>query len=137
MTTESAPVPGQQNTTGGTRYAEPTTQQAEEAAALVFLAATKKALRTHEHIWDVQLELEVSYTVHNQRLYRVHATTRTGENITGSAGHYVHPANGTPETAAWSIARDARSAAAKRRETPAAPVPAIGTNPTEHSQKSA
>ena len=136
MTTEPAPLRAQQNNTatGGMRYAEPTAQQAEEAAALMFLAATKKALRNQEHIWDVRLELEVSYTVHNQRSYRVHAITRTGENITGSTGHYVHPANGTPETAAWSIANEARNAAAKRRE---ATVPPAEVTPAEHPRKSA
>ncbi|MGX5718386.1 hypothetical protein [Arthrobacter sp. MAHUQ-56] len=101
------------------RYAEPTTQQAEEAAALLFLAQTQKALHTSEHLWDLRLELEVSYTIHNQRTYRVHATTRTGENVTGDRGHYVHPVSGTPETAAWHIAAYARAAATKRRQAAA------------------
>ncbi|MDO5865118.1 MULTISPECIES: hypothetical protein [Paenarthrobacter] len=117
MSAQPALIPtGSAGTVGGQRYKEPTSQQIEDAAALMFLAATKKALRNLEHIWDVQLELEVTYTVHNQRSYRVHASTRAGESITGTAGHYVHPANGTPETAAWGIAREARNAAAKRRQ---------------------
>lgn len=119
-----------------TRYIEPTVQQVEDAAALLFLAATKNALRTQEHIWDLQLELEVSYTVHNQRSYCVHATTRTGESITGTEGHHVHPANGTPETAAWSIARDARNAAAKRKEAAAA-ADSTKNTPAKRPQKSA
>jgi hypothetical protein len=98
------------------RYAEPTAKQVEEAAALLFLAATQKALHGTEHIWHLKLELAVTYGFHNQRLYRVHATTETGETITGKEGYYVHPANGTPEEAAWSIALTARRAAAKRRE---------------------
>jgi hypothetical protein len=114
-------------TSGGVLYVEPTVQQAEDAAALLFLAATKKALRTQEHIWDLRLELEVSYTVHNQRSYRVHATTGTGERVTGDTGHYVHPANGTPENTAWSIAIEARHAASKRRQAAAAP-----QRPTAH-----
>lgn len=117
MSTEPALIPiNPASAAGGKRYSEPTSQQIEDAAALMFLAATRKALQTQEHVWDVQLELEVTYTVHNQRSYRVHAATRKGESITGTAGHYVHPANGTPETAAWSIAREARNAAAKRRQ---------------------
>lgn len=109
------------------RYAEPTAAQAEEAAALLFLADTRKALHTNEHLWDLRLELEVSYSVHGQRIYRVHAATRTGECVTGNTGHYVHPVNGTPETAAWHIACSARAATAKRRQAadaPAAPAPA-------------
>lgn len=106
------------------RYAEPTAKQVEEAAALLFLAATQKTLRTSEHIWDLKLELAVTYGFHNQRLYRLHATTGAGETITGKEGYYVHPANGTPEEAAWSLAITARRAAAKRRDaaetTPAA-----------------
>lgn len=106
------------------RYAEPTAHQAEEAAALLFLAETQKALRNHEHIWGVTLELAVTYGFHNQRLYRVHATTATGENITGQDGYYVHPANGTPENTARSLAMEARSATRKRREAAeAAPAP--------------
>lgn len=137
MTTESALASTKTaTTTGGARYAEPTAQQTEDAAALLFLAATKKALRTQEHIWDLRLELEVSYTVHNQRSYRVHATTRTGENITGADGHYVHPANGTAESAAWSIAIEARKAAAKRREATTGAATAENT-PEVHPQKSA
>ncbi|WP_247040332.1 hypothetical protein [Arthrobacter rhizosphaerae] len=117
MSTEPALIPiNTAGTAGGKRYAEPTSQQIEDAAALMFLAATRKILRTQEHIRDVQLELEVTYTVHNQRSYRVHATTRAGESITGTIGHHVHPANGTPETAAWSIAREIRNAATKRRQ---------------------
>lgn len=107
------------------RYAEPTAQQAEEAAALLFLAETQKALQRSEHIWGLTLELAVTYGFHNQRLYRVHATTATGENITGEEGYYVHPANGTPENTAWSLAITARSATRKRREAAeAAPAPA-------------
>jgi hypothetical protein len=98
-----------------TRYMEPTTQQAEEAAALLFLAETQKALH-HKHIWDLKLEVDVTYGFHNQRIYRVHATTATGETITGDNGYYVHPANGTPETTAWSLSMTARSATAKRRQ---------------------
>jgi hypothetical protein len=117
MSTEPALIPiNPASTTGGKRYSEPTSQQIEEAAALMFLAATRKALRNQGHIWDVQLELEVTYTVHNQRSYRVHATTRTGESITGATGHHVHPANGTPETAAWSIAREVRNAETRRQQ---------------------
>lgn len=98
-----------------TRYAEPTTHQAEEAAALLFLAETKKALR-HEHVWDLKLELDVTYGFHNQRIYHVHATTGTGETVTDKKGYYIHPANGTPVTTAWSLAIAARSAAAKRKQ---------------------
>ncbi|ERI36529.1 hypothetical protein M707_16675 [Arthrobacter sp. AK-YN10] len=113
------PVPnaaGSVGTAGGRRYKEPTSQQVEDAAALMFLAATRKALRDQQHIWDVQLELEVTCTVHNQRRYCVHASTRTGESITGTSGVLVHPANGTAESAAWSIAESARTASAKRRQ---------------------
>lgn len=118
------------------RYAEPTATQAEEAAALLFLAETQKALKNREHIWELKLELEVTYGVHNQRLYRVHATTATGENITGDEGYYVHPANGTPENTAWSLAITARRAARKRRE--AADVAAAETTaPTAFHQRSA
>jgi hypothetical protein len=81
------------------RYGEPTSTQAEEAKALIFLAETKRALRDQEHIWDLTLELEVEYTIHNQRVYVVHATMG-GESITGE-GHRVHPVTGTPSTAAW------------------------------------
>ena len=117
MSTEPAAIPVMPARTGGIkRYTEPTSEQIEEAAALMFLAATRKVLRSQEHLWDVRLELEVSYTVHNQRSYCLHATTRNGESVTGTAGHQVHPAEGTPENAAWSIAREARSAAAKRRQ---------------------
>ncbi|MFK0004999.1 hypothetical protein [Paenarthrobacter sp. NPDC090522] len=112
------------------RYAEPTGKQVEEAAALLFLAETQKALTAREHIWGLTLEVEVSYTVHSQRLYRVHATAATGENLTGKDGHYVHPANGTPENTAWYLALAAR-AARTRRDTAAAPAPA------EHRQESA
>jgi hypothetical protein len=115
------------------RYAEPTAKQAEEAAALLFLAETQKALKNREHVWELTLELEVSYGFHNQRLYRVHATTATGENITGEEGYYVHPANGTAETTAWSLAIDAR-AARKRRESAAAPAE---TTPAELHKRSA
>jgi hypothetical protein len=101
---------------GVKRFSEPTSEQIEDAAALLFLAATRKILRSQEHVWDIRLELEVSHTVHNQRSYCLHATTRTGESITGTAGHQVHPADGTPENAAWSIAREARNAAARRRQ---------------------
>lgn len=112
------------------RYAEPTGKQAEEAAALLFLAETQKALTTREHTWGLTLELEVSYTVHNQRLYRIHATAATGENLTGKDGHYVHPANGTPENTAWSLALAAR-AARKHKDAATAP------DPAEHRRESA
>jgi hypothetical protein len=97
------------------RYAEPTAQQAEEAAALVFLAETQKALRNQEHIWDLKLELAVSYGFHNQHIYRVHAVNGAGEAITGEQGDYVHPGHGTPQTAAWSLGIAARSAAKRKR----------------------
>lgn len=97
------------------RYAEPTAQQAEEAAALLFLAETQKALRTREHIWDLKLELAVSYGYHNQHIYRVHAVNGAGEAITGEQGDYVHPGHGTPETAAWSLGIAARSAAKRKQ----------------------
>ena len=96
------------------RYGEPTAEQVEEAEALLFLVAMKKALRRYGHVGDLRLELEVSYNVHNQRIYLVHATAPTGERITGTEGHYVHPAKGTPENAAWIISLDARGAAARR-----------------------
>ena len=116
MSTEPVPnAAGSIGTAGGRRYKEPTSQQIEDAAALMFLAATRKALRDQHHIWDVELELEVTYTVHNQRRYCVHASARTGESITGTHGVLVHPANGTVESAAWSIAEAARTASAKRR----------------------
>lgn len=117
------------------RYAEPTAKQAEEAAALLFLAETQKALHHGEGVWDLKLELAVTYGFHNQRLYRVHATTGTGETITGEEGYYVHPANGTPETTAAALARDARTATKKRREA-AAPAPATAA-PAELHQRSA
>ena len=101
------------------RYAEPTAEQAEEAAALLFLVETQKALHRSERIWDLKLELAVTYGLHNQRIYRVHATTGTGETITGEEGYYVHPAHGTPETTAWSLAISARAATRKRREASA------------------
>jgi hypothetical protein len=117
MSTEAVTnTAGSAGTAGGWRYKEPTSQQIEDAAALMFLAATKKALRDQQHIWDVELELEVTYTVHNQRRYCVHASTRTGDSITGARGVLVHPANGTAESAAWSIAEAARTASAKRRQ---------------------
>lgn len=117
------------------RYAEPTAKQAEEAAALLFLAETQKALHHSERIWDLKLELAVTYGFHNQRIYRVHATTGTGETITGEEGYYVHPANGTPETTAWGLAISARAATRKRRET-AAQAPAA-TGPAELHKRSA
>lgn len=89
-----------------TRYTEPTTQQLEEALALIFLADTKRELRSTGHIWDLTLEIEVQYTVHNQRQYLIHATRGT-QSITGEEGHYVHPASGTPSTAAWRLRSDA------------------------------
>jgi len=73
-----------------TRYTEPTAQQLEEARALIFLAATKRELRHTEHIWDLTLEIEVKYTVHNQRQYLIHPTRGT-QSITGEEGYYVHP----------------------------------------------
>lgn len=103
------------------RHAEPTAQQEEEARARVFLAETRKALHTQAHIWDVVLELEVSPSVHNQRTYRIHATTKAGQRITGSAGYYVHPFTGTPENTAYMLAIDYRRAAEQRRAAPPAP----------------
>lgn len=98
MSTEAVTNPaGSAGTADGRRYKEPTSQQIEDAAALMFLAATRKALRDQQHIWDVELELEVTYTVHNQRRYCVHASTRTGESLTGPHGVLVHPANGTAQ----------------------------------------
>ncbi|ERI35393.1 hypothetical protein M707_21940 [Arthrobacter sp. AK-YN10] len=91
------------------RYGEPTGKQIEEAKALIFLAETKKALRDQEHIWDMTLELEVTYTVHNQRLYLMHAS-KDGQSITGADGYKIHPVNGTPTTTAWHLAIDARTA---------------------------
>lgn len=93
MSTEAVTNPaGSAGTAGGRRYKEPTSQQIEDAAALTFLAATRKALRDQQHIWDVELELEVTYTVHNQRRYCVHASTRTGESLTGPHGFsFIRP----------------------------------------------
>lgn len=54
MSTE--PVLNAARSAGGRRYMEPTSQQIEDAAALMFLAATRKALRDQQHIWDVELE---------------------------------------------------------------------------------
>lgn len=94
------------------RYSEPTSRQLEEALALVFLAETKRALRNQEHISDMKLEIEVKYTIHNQRHYLIHASSG-GRAITGSRGYYVHPAAGTPESAAWMLGIDARASAKK------------------------
>jgi len=92
----------------GTRYSEPTNKQAEEAKALIFLAETKRALRDQEHIWDLTLELEVQYTLHNQRVYTVHAS-KDGRRITGE-GHRVHPITGTPSSTAWFLGIEAKTA---------------------------
>ena len=111
-----------------TRYTEPTAQQLEEAQALIFLAATKRELRQTGHIWDLTLEIEVKYTVHNQRQYVVHAT-RGKQAITAEEGHYVHPISGTPYTAARRLGSEAMNAARKpaaaegSREFPAVPIP--------------
>lgn len=95
-----------------TRYTEPTTRQLEEALALIFLADTKRELRTTGHIRDLTLEIEVKYTVHNQRQYLIHASRGT-QSITGEEGYYVHPVSGTPYTAAWHLGMDARNTARK------------------------
>lgn len=90
-----------------TRYTEPTAQQIEEARALIFLAETKRELRNSGHTRDLMLEIEVNYTVHNQRQYLIYATRGT-QSITGEEGYYVHPVSGTPYTAAWHLGIDAR-----------------------------
>ena len=92
-----------------TRYSEPTSKQAEEAKALIFLAETKKALRDQEHIWDLTLQLEVQYSIHNQRVYTVHAT-KDGQSLTGPEGHRVHPITGTPSSTAWFLGIEAKAA---------------------------
>lgn len=92
-----------------TRYSEPTNRQIEEARAALFLAETKKALRS-EHLSGLTLELEVESNIHNQRVYRVHAT-REGIRITAPEGRDIHPITGTPANTARLIAADARRAA--------------------------
>jgi hypothetical protein len=101
-----------------TRYSEPTNRQIEEAHATIFLAETKKALRS-EHLSGLKLELEVQSNVHNQRVYRVHAT-RKGLRVTGPEGRDAHPLTGTPASAASSIAIDARNAAKQQQSASAA-----------------
>lgn len=97
-----------------TRYSEPTNRQIERARAMIFLAETKKALRC-EHLSGLKLELEVQTNIHNQSVYRVHATVK-GLRITGPEGRDVHPVTGTPFTAARSILIDARKAAKQQSE---------------------
>lgn len=72
-----------------TRYSEPTNRQIEEACAMLFLAETKRLLHS-EHLSGLTLELEVESNIHNQRVYRVHAT-RKGLRITDPEGRYVPP----------------------------------------------
>lgn len=109
-----------------TRYSEPTNRQIEEARAMLFLAETKRLLRS-EYLSGLTLELEVESNIHNQRVYRVHAT-RKGLRITDPEGRYVHPVTGTPATTARCITIDAQEAA--RQQSAAAA-------DTASSQKSA
>lgn len=112
-TTKNSPAAGHSRKAKQmTRYTEPTAQQLEEARALIFLAATKRELRHSEHIWDLTLEIEVEHTVHNQRQYLIHAARGT-QSIAGEEGYYVHPASGTPYTAAWHLRSDAMNSARK------------------------
>ncbi|MET3172969.1 UNVERIFIED_ORG: hypothetical protein ABIB52_000797 [Arthrobacter sp. UYCu721] len=89
-----------------TRYSEPTNRQIERARAMIFLAETKKALRC-EHLSGLKLELEVQTNIHNQSVYRVHATVK-GIRITGPEGRDVHPVTGTPFTVARLVLIDAQ-----------------------------
>lgn len=101
-----------------TRYSEPTIRQIERARAMIFLAETKKALRS-EHLSDLKLELEAHTNIHNQHVYRVHATVK-GLRVTGPEGRDVHPVTGTPFTTARCIAIDAREAAKQQQAAEAA-----------------
>jgi hypothetical protein len=100
-----------------TRYSEPTNRQIERARAMIFLAETKKALRC-EHLSGLKLELEVQSNIHNQSVYRVHATLK-GLPITGAEGRYVHPVTGTPFTVARLVLIDAQKAV-KQQQSEAA-----------------
>jgi hypothetical protein len=100
-----------------TRYSEPNNRQIEEARALLFLAETRKALRS-EHLSGLTLELEAESNIHNQRVYRVHAT-REGIRITAREGREVHPVTGTPFNTARFIAADAHTAAKAAKGTAA------------------
>lgn len=102
-----------------TRYTEPTTQQLEEAKALVFLAAVKRELHSAARIRDLTLEIELKSNVHNRRVYVIHAELGT-ESITGPEGCCVHPVTGTPYAAARRIANDARDAASRHTSKQAA-----------------
>ena len=105
-----------------TRYSEPTNRQIVEARALLFLAETRKALRS-EHLSGITLELEAESNIHNQSVYRVHAT-REGIRVTAPQGRDVHPITGTPYNTARLIAADARKAAKTAADATAARKPA-------------
>lgn len=105
-----------------TRYSEPTNRQIKEARAALFLAELKKELRS-EHLSGLTLELEAETNIHNQSVYRVHAT-REGIRITAPEGRDVHPITGTPFNTARLIAADARRAAKTAADTKAARQPA-------------
>ncbi|MGY4541365.1 hypothetical protein ACVWY0_001274 [Arthrobacter sp. UYNi723] len=97
-----------------TRYSEPTSRQVERARAMIFLAETKKALHC-EHLSGLKLELEVRTNIHNQSVYRVHATLK-GLRIAGPEGRDVHPVTGTPFTVARLVLIDAQKAAKQQSE---------------------
>ena len=100
------------------RYSEPTNRQVEEARAFLFLAETKKALRS-ENVRDAVLELDVDRNIHNQAIFHVHAT-RGQLRITAPEGRAVHPISDTPYSIARLIAADARQAAKQQAEATAA-----------------
>ena len=91
-----------------TWYDEPTVEQVEAARAAVFLSETKKVLLSQGSA-DLVLRLEVRASVHNQRVYRLHATL-DGFRITGPGGHNIHPITGTPLGAARMLSAYARTA---------------------------
>lgn len=101
-----------------TRYSEPTDRQIERARAMLFLAETKRALRS-ERLSGLTLELEVGIDLDNQRVYCVHAT-RDGVRITAPEGREIHPITGTPFSTARFIAIDARKAAKQQQQSEAA-----------------
>jgi hypothetical protein len=95
-----------------TWYSEPTGDELEAGRAAVFLAETKRALRG-ERVPEITLRLQVQSTIHNQREYRVHATS--GEQpVTPPEGHHVHPITGTPLATARMLAAYARHAVKKQ-----------------------
>lgn len=110
-----------------TRYSEPTNRQIEEACAMLFLAETKRLLHS-EHLSGLTLELEVESNIHNQRVYRVHAT-RKGLRITDPEGRYV-----PPPSQAHLPPRPAVSPSTRRRPQGSSPRPQQTQHPARSPQ---